>query len=168
MNLVDPRSSTNAPRLQSAPQPAPAQHSSAPRIPPEDRTGTSTLCQRQQANRGRGPSPRWLLKSHAIPLSPRLIALMPRMYLFNQSSASPPRRGLVPTDQTTKNQRSRILLFHMAPEKLSENQICAQPSASRGGPESDPPSRLSGRAARAWQRARSSSHHRSDWAELTV
>ena len=93
---------------------------------------------------------------------------MPRMYLFNQSSASPPRRGLVPTDQTTKNQRSRILLFHMAPEKLSENQICAQPSASRGGPESDPPSRLSGRAARAWQRARSSSHHRSDWAELTV
>ena len=54
------------------------------------------------------------------------------------------------------------------PNQNPENQVRAQPSASRGGPESDPPSRVSGRAASAWQRAKSSSHHRSDWAELTI
>ena len=54
------------------------------------------------------------------------------------------------------------------PNQNPENQVRAQPSASRGGPESDPPSRVSGRAASAWRRARSSSHHRSDWAELTI
>ena len=93
---------------------------------------------------------------------------MLRMYLFNKSNANPPRRGLVPTDETTKNHRSRILLLRIIPEKLSKNQVRAQPSASRGGPESDPPSRVSGRAASAWQRAKSSSHNRSDWAELTI
>ena len=170
MNLVDPRSSTNAPRLQSAPLPAPAQHSSAPRIPPEDRTGTSTRCQRQQANRGGASSPRWRLQLNATPPSFRKIAAL---LLLNFFKSHEYHTHCIPNWRCCASRaellRANLLIGRFrALYRNPEKQVRLQPSASGGVPEPTAPSRVSGRAASAWHWARSSSHPRREWAANAV